>query len=193
VRTRVLVGAGAWLLGAVAATGGSLLAVSVLGQGIAASPGQQLTVAMVNRALASEAAEPPTPLLTPSPAPTPSPSVQLGGVAMPITRATPEPTSAPAPATAPPSPEPSPGTVLNSAGGTVVAVCAQAGAYLQSWSPQQGYEANGVVRGPAGTAQVSFSSSQSKVTMLVTCSRRVPSATTHTTNYGGGGGGGGDE
>jgi hypothetical protein len=155
----------------------------MLGQGIAASPGQQLTTAMVNRALASEAAETARPL----PTPTPSPSVQLGGVAMPITRATPAPSQAPAPV--PASPQPAAGTVLSSAGGTVVAVCQQAGAYLQSWSPQQGYEANGVVRGPTSTAQVSFISNQAKVTMLVTCPGRVPSAAVHTTNWGGGGGG----
>jgi hypothetical protein len=177
-----LAGLGAWLLGAAAATGGSLLAVSMLGQGIAASPGQQLTAAMVNRALASEPAE-----TAPLPAPTPSPSVQLGGVTMPITRATPAPSHAPA------SPQPAAGMLLSSAGGTVVAVCEQAGTYLQSWSPQQGYEASGVVRGPAGTAQVSFTSSQAKVTMLVTCPGGVPSAAVHTGNWGGGGGGGGDE
>jgi hypothetical protein len=185
VRTRVLAGAGAWLLGAVAATGGSLLAVSMLGQGIAASPSQQLTAAMVNRALASEAAETPAPL----PTPTPSPSVQLGGVAMPITRATPAPTQAQAPA----SPQSPAGTVLSSAGGTVVAACQPGGAYLQSWSPQQGYEASNVVRGPASSAQVSFTSGQSKVTMIITCSGGQPAAAVHITNWGGGGGGGGDE
>jgi hypothetical protein len=176
-----MVGVGAWLLGAAAATCGSLLAVSMLGRGIAASPTQQLTTAMVNRALASEAAESARPL----PAPTPSPSVQLGGVAMPITRATPAPSQPPAPAGA----QPAAGTLLSSAGGTVVALCEQPGAYLQSWSPQQGYEANGVVRGPTGTAQVSFTSNQGKVTMLVTCQGGVPSAATHTTSWGGGGGG----
>ena len=54
---RFLAGVGAWLLGAAAATAGSLLAVSALGQGLAPAPSQQLTVAAVNHALASEAAE----------------------------------------------------------------------------------------------------------------------------------------
>ncbi len=154
----------------------------MLGRGIAASPGQQQTAAMVNRALASEAAESARPL----PAPTPSLSVQLGGVAMPITRATPAPGTAPGLA----SPQSAGGTLLTSAGGTVVALCEQAGAYLQSWSPQQGYEASGVERGPTGTAQVSFTSSQRRVTMLVTCPGGVPSAAVHTSNWGGGGSGG---
>jgi hypothetical protein len=182
VRTRVLVGLGAWLLGAAAATGASLLAVSLLSRGIAASPSQQLTAAMVDRALASEAAESASPLRIP----TPSPSVQLGGVAMPITRATPVPRQPPA------GQQSSPGTVLSSQGGTVVAVCVQGGAYLQSWSPQQGYETIGVVRGPTSTAQVSFTSGQSNVTMLVTCPGGAPSAAVHTGSDGGGGGGGGD-
>ena len=52
---RILAGVGAWLLGAGTATAGCLLAVSLLGQGIAASPGQQLTADAVNQALAREA------------------------------------------------------------------------------------------------------------------------------------------
>src|ERR1700751_1365010 len=57
VHMRVLAGVGAWLLGVGAATAGSLLAVSLLGQGIAASTSQQLTSAAVNNALAAEASE----------------------------------------------------------------------------------------------------------------------------------------
>ena len=52
VQMRILAGVGAWLLGAGTATAGSLLAVSLLGQGIADSPGQQLTTAAVKSALA---------------------------------------------------------------------------------------------------------------------------------------------
>jgi hypothetical protein len=171
-----LAGAGAWLLGAAAATCGSLLAVSMLGKGIAATPSQQqLTTAMVNQALAREGAE--TASRLPAPAPAPSPSVRLGGVAMPITRATPVPSEAPV--------SPQAGTLLSSAGGTVVVLCEQAGAYLQSWSPQQGYEANSVVRGPSGGPRVSFITSQRKVTMLLSCQDGVPKAAVHTTSWGG--------
>ena len=147
----------------------------MLGQGITASPSQQLTTAMVNRALASEGAE----TVSRLPAPVPSPSVRLGGVAMPITRATPARSQPLVPVS------PQAGTVLSSAGGTVVVLCEQAGAYLQSWSPQQGYEANSVVRGPGGGPQVSFTSSQGKVTMLLSCHGGVPSAAVHTTSWGG--------
>ena len=165
VRTRILIGIGAWLLGAAAATGGSLLAVSRLGEGIADAPSQQLTAGMVKRALASESAE--------APAPANAPAVKLGVTATPITRR-----QVPASPSASPSPQSSGGTVLTSEGGTVVAGCDTSGAYLQSWSPQQGYEARSVVRGPATTAQVVFKSSQRTVTMAVSCTDGVPSATT---------------
>jgi hypothetical protein len=192
VHTRILI-AGAWLLGAAAATGGSLLAVSALGEGISAPPGQQLSAVAVSQALASEAAERPTPR---APA--------QGGKKSPGTGP-----AATSPAARTPAPQAQtgaggPGTVLASSGGTVLATCAAAGAYLQSWSPQQGFEAADVVRGPAATARVVFTSSGSAVTMLVSCSAGVPSATTQVTNAddggdgnkgpggGGQGGGGGD-
>jgi hypothetical protein len=169
---------GAWSLGAAAATGGSVLAVSMLGDGFTSAPSQQLTVAMVQRKLASEAAETSVPATT---APAPVPSVRLGGTATPITRrrvpATRAPAASPTPTASPRPPSPG-GTVLSSAGGTIVAGCQSAGAYLESWSPQQGYEAKSVVRGPASTAQVAFKSTQQTVTMVVSCSSGVPSATT---------------
>jgi serine/threonine-protein kinase len=70
------------------------------------------------------------------------------------------------------------GTVLASPEGTVVATCQAGGAYLISWSPQQGYEVGDVFRGPAATASVQFESHTSEVTMKVSCSAGVPSATT---------------
>jgi hypothetical protein len=169
----LLAGVGAWLLGAVVATGGSLLAVSLLGRGIIAPAGQQLTVAAVNRALASEAAEAArsspaaTPPAAPSPTPpaTPSPRHTRVRPAVPAT-----------PAAASPAPQPT-STVLTSVGGTVVARCGTAGAYLVSWSPQQGYEAVGVARGPAATAQAKFGNGQRVVVMKVSCTGGVPSAT----------------
>ena len=46
MRTRIVIGAGAWLFGAAAATAGGLYVVSELGEGISASPAsQQSTVA----------------------------------------------------------------------------------------------------------------------------------------------------
>ena len=183
---RILAGVGAWLLGAATATAGSLLAVSLLGQGIAASPGQQLTAAAVNQALAREADE--------ASEATPPATVPTGAVVRhrsprpPAAGATPLPRSRIEPSPASPSasrPSASPGaqvaagTVLSSAGGTVLAECVSAGSYLVSWSPTQGYEADQVIRGPAVTTQVTFDSADNSVTMVVSCSAGVPTATSH--------------
>jgi hypothetical protein len=178
VHTRVVVGIAAWLAGAGTATGGSLLAVSLLGQGMAASTTQQLSVAAVNRALASEAAEAPPAMHAASPVASPT-----------VARRPHRHHHRPAPhRTSGPDSRQATGTVLTSAGGTVVAVCQASGTYLESWSPQQGYEASSVVRGPAASAQVTFGSSRMIVTMTVTCSQGVPADTVSTrTPWGGGG------
>jgi len=212
---RIAVGVGAWLVGVGAATGGSLLAVSLLGQGIAASTGQQLTPAAVSRALASEASDPSLPaqgtasLRIATPSPTLSPRTHPHTTPPPQTDATPsgrpasaEPTASHRPhpsGSASPTPTPAPShttqapTVLTSQGGSVVAECLPGGAYLLSWSPTQGYEAGQVFRGPAPTAQVTFQSDANTVTMAVSCSTGVPTATTTVTSGGGDDGGGGDE
>jgi hypothetical protein len=79
--------------------------------------------------------------------------------------------------------------VLTSQGGTVLAECRPAGAYLMSWSPTQGYEATGVVRGPATTARVIFESDANSVTMVVSCpagGSGAPVASSYTRPNGGG-------
>jgi len=168
VSARFLAGLGAWLLGAGAATGGSLLAVSALGQGLAPAPSQQLTVAAVNRALASEAA---------AHSRSASPMPPVSSSATPLTPHTKK--SSPPPSTPAPTPTPQPATtVLTSAGGTVVAGCQPTGAYLFSWSPAQGYEASRVMRGPTAYASVTFDTSRKMVTMVISCTGGVPSATT---------------
>jgi hypothetical protein len=211
---RIAVGVGAWLLGVGAATGGSLLAVSLIGQGIAAGTSQQLPAAAVSRALASEVSESSLPaqgtasLRTATPSPARSPRTSLPATPPPQTEATPsgrpasaEPTASHRPhpsgrATPTPTPTPTPAptqtTVLTSQGGSVIAECQPAGAYLLSWSPTQGYEAGAVVRGPAPAAQVRFESDADTVTMAVSCSTGVPTATTTVTG-GGDDGGGADE
>ena len=76
-----------------------------------------------------------------------------------------------------------------SQGGTVLAECRSAGVYLVSWSPTQGYEANGVSRGPAVTARVIFESSANSVTMVVSCPDGVagpPAASSYVHSDGGG-------
>jgi len=174
VSARFLVGVGAWLLGAGAATSGSLLAVSLLGQGLAPAPSQQLTEIAVSRALASEAVK-----AAPSPSP-PRPVVSTWATPL---RPHVKKHSA-APSVPPSSPAPPPiDTVLTSIGGTVMADCQAAGAYVASWSPAQGYEATTVIRGPAATAKVTFTISRKHVTMAISCSGGTPSAAT-TVTYG---------
>lgn len=192
MQIRILVGVGAWLLGATTATAGSLLAVSLLGQGIADSPGQQLTTAAVNRALAHEADEAtatsPAPLpsvtrppATGTPGP-PAPAVQPQRTEVsPSARTS---ASRPASASPPAAAQTGAGTVLTSPGGTALAECGSAGAYLVSWSPTQGYETGDVTRGPAATTRVTFESDANSVTMTVTCPAGTPVATSYV--HGGG-------
>jgi hypothetical protein len=191
VHVRILAGVGAWLFGAGTATAGSLLAVSLLGQGIAASPGQQLTADAVNQALAREAhdASEATTRTAPPPARTPpvtSPAA-ASPAASPAALAQPAP-SATAAAPAVPAASPSAGTVLMSLGGSVLAECRPAGAYLMSWSPVQGYQADDVTRGPVATARVVFESDANSVTVTVSCpdgTAGAPVAASHIRPWGG--------
>jgi hypothetical protein len=169
----MLLGLAAWLAGASAATVGSMLAVSVLGQGMTPTSGEHMSVAAVNRALAREAAERNAAVPRRSAAPPDS-----------LTAPSSRETRHRAP---PPSPGTTGGTVLTSAGGTVVASCAGARAYLVSWSPQQGFASSDVVRGPATSVQVTFIGGQLTVTMIVSCGTGVPTATsTAVSSWGGG-------
>ena len=177
MHSRIFLGVAAWLVGASAATGGSLLAVSMLGQGMMPGGEEQQSVTTVNRALAKEAAE--RAAVLPRRASSPR-----RAVAPPTSRVPPPPrvalhTARPTarPAASPSSPGTAGGTLLTSQGGTVVASCAGARAYLVSWSPQQGFGSSDVVRGPATNAQVTFIGGQLTVTMVVSCDAGVPTAT----------------
>jgi hypothetical protein len=199
---RILFGVAAWLLGAATATAGCLLAVSLLGQGITGASGPLLTQDAVNRALASESAEPsagPTPsgkasAGTASGASPSGDATRSGATASPSasgTSAAPDGSPSAAPGTGTSSqapPDSASGTVLTSKGGDVVASCLAAGAYLDSWSPAQGYLVADVTRGPAQTAGVTFEagddsgedSGEGAVIMTVSCSGGVPSARVYT-------------
>jgi hypothetical protein len=179
VRSRILVGAGAWLLGAAAATGGSLYAVHQLGQGLLNERSKQVTAAMVNAELTRENAEraPASPSSSPSASARPGRSKQQ------------KPKS--------PSPSPStssstdPGQLLTAPDGTAVAVCQQGNARLVYWSPQPGFEVARVVRGPAPAATVIFRGSSGGEVMKVTCDSTQP--VEHVSPLYGDGGSGPDE
>jgi len=194
----MLLGVAAWLVGASAATVGSLLAVSMLGQGMTPGGGDEQSVTTVNRALAKEAAERaaaiPRRAVPPKAARGEPPSRMARRTAsLPHARQ-----RVPMPAAGRSAPPPSPGatggTVLTSQGGTLVASCAGARAYLVSWSPQQGFGSSDVVRGPAANARVVFVGGQLTVTMTVSCAAGVPTAAATAVSAGGGAAGaaGGD-
>lgn len=140
----------AWLVGAAASVGVGLVALSLIGDGTSARSVQPLTP----DAVAREVSAAPTPS-QPSPA-GPSPTV---------------PRSA--------APQTRPGgahtdRAVTSPGGTVVARCDAAGAYLLSWSPAQGYRADDVHRGPAPEVWLQFESLTGAFHVTVRCVGGVP-------------------
>jgi hypothetical protein len=130
-----------------------MIAVNELAHGVLNPPAEQLLEA-------TGVPQPDTGDSPSSPTPTPaSPSASVG-------------TAAPVSTTAPPAP----GTLLTSADGTVTASCQPGGAYLQYWSPNQGFEADDVARGPAAVASITFEGSGGGVVMHVSCNSGVPGA-----------------
>lgn len=164
MRSSFLIGAGAWLLGAVTATTGSMIAVGALAHGLLSPQTQQLVGAPSGGDIdAGGAVDPTLPGVSASSSPSASavpvqPSSGLG----------PQAGGGAAPAAAP--------TLLTSADGSVLAACQPAGAYLVYWSPNQGYSADDVSRGPAAVASVTFSNTAGGVVMRVTCPSGAPVA-----------------
>ena len=177
MRSRILIGTGAWLLGAVAATTSSLYAVDQIGRGLLAQNVNQVSVAMVNAELPHERSGQ-APSASPSPPGSPTP------------RRT-EPARI---HSAAPSPTADPGQLLTAEDGTVVAVCKPGGAYLEYWSPQQGYETEHVRRGPQPVASVMFIGPSQGEIVRVTCSAGQPVKRVAPLRWGDDGGGhGGDD
>jgi hypothetical protein len=157
VRSRVLLGVGGWLLGAGAATAGSLYAIAQLGQGLIEQRTNQVSVAMVNAALAQDGAEPAA-----NPQPNPSPTTSPNATHSPA-----KPRSRNTHQVAPPATYSS--KALTSAGGWAAATCGPDGARLLYESPAQGFEVFHVVPGPSAIASVTFASSSVGVSIKVTC------------------------
>jgi hypothetical protein len=172
VRSRVFIGASAWLLGAVTATAGSMIAVNQLAHGLFDQPTQLLGSSAVanldHDSGGRSAASGSTPIPHASPS-TPRPA----------RRATPAPsqsTSTPAPSQST-STSSSGGTLLVSPDGSVMAECLPAGAHLLYWSPDQGFQVDDVYRGPAPVARVTFQGvGGAEVVMNVSCANGTPVA-----------------
>lgn len=179
-----MAGLAAWLVGATAATGISVLAVSLLGEDAGSAQGSPLSQAEVSRALVAMAA-------TPSDAQAgPSASRSAPGTsATPTTGAPTAPRSVGSP-TGPSSPTPSgpasqvpPETTdtehssqrhLSNAGGDVVAQCQGGLAYLVSWSPAQDFQVGRTQRGPSHVASVVFADATHAWPLRVACFNGVP-------------------
>jgi hypothetical protein len=102
-----------------------------------------------------------------------------GPVVVPSTPASPPPTPSPSSAAPPPSVgSPSatsgPPRQLASVGGTAVVRCTGPSAYLVSWSPAQGYEADDVHRGPGRTVSVLFRGGGQHVWLAAHCVAGIP-------------------
>jgi hypothetical protein len=162
----MLVGVAAWLIGAAAATFGSLYAVGKIGHDLLQQQARQVSIATLNAEYAMQSSGRAAPPARPAnyrpgsdSSPKPAPSKHL----------TP---SSPSPK---PKPAPSQETeVLVSPGGTAGAVCEAGGAYIVWASPAQGYQIDNLQRGPAAVASVTFERLAGGVMMTVTCQGGSP-------------------
>jgi hypothetical protein len=166
VSSRFLVGLAAWLLGAVIATTGSMIAVNKLAHGLLEAQSHELGGTMV-----SADHEPITRSPEPSPAASATPALRARTPAATVAHS-----AAPKPAPSGSSTQNPAGTLLESSAGSVMATCEPTGAYLLYWSPDQGFVADDVRRGPTAVASVLFRSSTSSVVMQVSCSGGAPVA-----------------
>ncbi|GIG75830.1 hypothetical protein Pfl04_42340 [Planosporangium flavigriseum] len=144
----------AWIVGALAAVGVGVLALSLIGDGLTSRTVQPLTPEVVAREAASAQRSPAAASAMPESGPATAPES--------------------APATTPPAVKAvAPvGTekLVSSPGGSAVARCAGGQVYLVSWSPAQGFRVDHVARGPGSQASVKFESDDDvKVFLTVRC------------------------
>jgi hypothetical protein len=184
VKSRLLVGVGAWLLGAAAATSGSMIAVNQLAHGLLGPQTQQLAEASIS-VNPDDAADRPSPSTAATPG-RPSPSAatrrhrQNPSAANRRDRDASGTRSgvdvAPSASVTPSASQTAAGTVLQSPYGQVTAECQSAGAYLMYWSAALGYQADDVFRGPAAVASINFEARANEVVMKVSCKAGKPVA-----------------
>lgn len=200
MRSRILIGSGAWVVGVLAATGGSLYVSQQLGQGFFASnpalTSSQVTTGLQGSGEPAESTSPAAGTST-STSPSSSPSGSHSGSPSSSGSHTPsgsKSSSSPAPApgsgsgpssSSSPAPAPSStpaGQLFTSDQGSVYADCKPGGAYLEYWIAQDGYDAVNVVRGPAAIASVTFKmiGGNRGIIMNVNCSQGVPQPQTRT-------------
>ena len=147
VRRWVLAG-GAWLLTVALATALATWAVGSMRQGIFGTSDAPYSEADVDARLAASSTGPTTAPPTPAPTSASASSSAPAGVVR----------------------------ALTTSGGTIVAVCEAGLVTLRSWTPNSGYEAEHVQRGPAAVASLRFKarSGGDDVRAQVTCSGDEP-------------------
>jgi len=163
----VLASVAAWAVGAVAAAGVGLLALSLIGDGLSTRTGQPLTPDAVARE-ASSAPAPRTPSEVSPWQAAPSASASSSGAAASKVPASTQSAAPPAPATRPTD------RLISTSGGTAIVRCTGSRAYLVSWSPNAGFRFDNVERGPGDRVRVRFRSDDRKVDLRATCVRGVP-------------------
>jgi hypothetical protein len=171
---RLVASALAWVVGAVAAVGVGVLALSLIGDGLTSRTVQPLTPDVVARQVSAAPA-------TPSPVPAlPTPASGLAAASTPAPAEAPTATTAAAAGTE---------KLVTAPGGSAIARCSDGQVYLVSWSPAQGFRSDHVERGPALQASVRFESDDAKVTLAVRCVGGEPQATVsqRADDHGGGG------
>ncbi len=161
-----MIGVSAWLVGAVTATAGSMIATSELAHGLLGQQTQQLGGATVSADLDSGSG-----IASTSPAVSSASSAAASQPAAKVRHA--RRPSAAASSTAGQNPA---GTLLESGDGSVMAACQPGGAYLLYWSPDQGFQADDVFRGPAPVTSVTFRGPAASIVMRVSCAAGVPVA-----------------
>jgi hypothetical protein len=146
-----------WLATAAAAITAGVFAVGAIGNGIAGSTTSPLSDQAVAKALA-QTTRPAAASPSSRPSPTHTPSATSGPSTGRAT--TPEARGA--------------AKARQVRGGSVVARCASGQAILESWTPDQGYEADDVHRGPDTVVRVKFKSDRAEVETEIGCRGGVP-------------------
>ncbi len=166
---RVLTSLAAWLVGAGVAVAVGVLALSLINSGFASGAVQPVPEDGPILTVPS-----PSPSPSASPSPSPSPSPPPAARTAPVAPTSPSASDSPAP-----SGTAGPLRQLASSGGTVLARCTDAGAYLVSWSPAQGFEVDDVHRGPARVVYVDFVAPGQNSVLAVHCVAGIPERDWH--------------
>lgn len=146
---RIVASVLAWVVGAIAAVGVGILALSLLSDGLTGRAVQPIGANPAAQDSGAAAVQPSDQPSSPDPASSPAP-MRSGLAAA------------------------GPDRTLTSPGGLAVARCVDGQAFLVSWSPAQGYRVEEVARGPDSEAKVVFRAGTDEVHLSVRCVGGVP-------------------